>query len=96
MLQVNDLRTAYIEPSPSRAYSMKWNLNIQREVFGWAADIGYTGSRGVHLPIVERNMNTVIPEQQPDGTWIYPEGKPKLNPNFSTINTTDTWNADSY
>lgn len=95
-LQVNDLRTAYIEPEPPRAYSMKWNLNIQRELFGWAMDVGYTGSRGVHLPIVERNMNTVIPEKQADGRWIYPAGKPKLNPNFSTINTTDTWNADSY
>jgi hypothetical protein len=41
-------------------------------------------------------MNTVIPELQPDGTWIYPTGKQKLNPNFSTINTTDTWNTDSY
>jgi hypothetical protein len=96
LLQVSDLRTAYIEPEPARAYSMKWNLNIQREVFGWVTDIGYTGSRGVHLPQVERNMNTVIPEQQPDGTWVYPAGKPKLNTNFSTINTTDTWNSDSY
>jgi len=93
---VNDLRTSYIEPEPGRAYSMKWNLNIQREIHGWVGDIGYTGSRGVHLPQVERNMNTVIPEEQPDGTWIYPVGKPKLNTNFSTINTTDTWNTDSY
>jgi hypothetical protein len=96
LLQVSDLRTAYIEPKPGRAYSMKWNLNIQRDLFGWVADIGYTGSRGVHLPQVERNMNTVIPELQPNGTWVYPAGKPKLNTNFSTINTTDTWNTDSY
>jgi len=96
LLAVNDLRTSYIEPEPGRAYSMKWNLNIQREIHGWVGDIGYTGSRGVHLPQVERNMNTVIPEEQPDGTWIYPVGKPKLNTNFSTINTTDTWNTDSY
>ncbi len=95
-LQPSDLRTAYIEPEPARAYSMKWNLNIQRQLFGWFADVGYTASRGIHLPIVERNMNTVIPEQQADGTWIFPAGKPKLNPNFSTINTTDTWNGDSY
>jgi hypothetical protein len=47
LLQVNDLRTAYIEPKPGRAYSMKWNLNIQKEIHGWVADIGYTGSRGV-------------------------------------------------
>lgn len=96
LLKVDNLRTAYVEPSPPRAYSMKWNFNIQREMFGWLAEIGYTGSRGVHLPLVERNMNTVIPVKQADGTWVYPEGAQKLNPNFSTINTTDTWNADSY
>jgi hypothetical protein len=96
LLKVADLRTAYVEPEPARAYSMKWNLNIQRELWGWVADIGYTGSRGVHLPLVERNMNTVIPVKEADGTWVYPAGAQKLNPNFSSINTTDTWNADSY
>jgi hypothetical protein len=94
-LQVTNFRTAYIEPEPPRAYSMRWNLNIQRDIFGWLADIGYTGSRGVHLPLVERNMDSVIPVKQ-DGVWIYPAGKPKLNPNFGSINTSDTWNADSY
>jgi hypothetical protein len=95
-LQVTQFRTAYVQPDAPRAYSMKWNLNIQREIVGWLADIGYTGSRGVHLPLVERNMNTVIPVKQPNGVWGYPAGAQKLNPNFSAINTTDTWNADSY
>ena len=96
LLQVTQFRTAYVQPDPPRAYSMKWNLNIQREIAGWLADIGYTGARGVHLPLVERNMNTVIPVKQPNGQWVYPAGAQKLNPNFSAINTTDTWNADSY
>jgi hypothetical protein len=95
-LQVQDLRTAYVDPDPGRSYSMKWNMNIQREIGGVIAEVGYTGSRGVHLPLVERNMNVVMPVKSADGTWIVPANAPKLNPNFSTINTTDTWNADSY
>jgi len=95
MLQVTNLRTAYVDVNPGRSYSMKWNLDLQRQISGWVAEVGYTGSRGIHLPQVERNMNVVMPVLTPDG-WIVPAGAQKLNPNFSTINTTDTWNADSY
>jgi hypothetical protein len=56
--------------------------------------VGYAGTRGVHLPLVERNMNTVVPVQTPNG-WIYPQNGQVLNPNFASINTSDTWNADS-
>lgn len=94
-LQVQNFRTAYVQPNPPRAYSMKWNLNIQRDFGGWIADIGYTGSRGVHLPLVERNMDSVIPVKI-NGMWTYPAGSIKLNPNFGSINTSNTWNADSY
>ena len=96
LLQVGDLRTAYVDPDPGRSYSMKWNLDLQRDINGFVAEIGYTGSRGIHLPLVERNMNVVMPVQQPNGQWVVPSNGQKLNPNFSTINTTDTWNADSY
>jgi len=41
-------------------------------------------------------MDTVIPVRQSDGTWVYPNGAQKLNPNFGSINTSNTWNADSY
>jgi len=95
LLQVTNLRTAYVDVNPGRSYSMKWNLDVQRQIAGWVAEVGYTGSRGVHLPQVERNMNVVMPVLTPSG-WIVPAGAQKLNPNFSTINTTDTWNADSY
>ncbi|MEX2300567.1 MAG: TonB-dependent receptor [Bryobacterales bacterium] len=94
-MQIDTLRTAYIEPDPGRSYSTKWTFNIQREISGWIAEIGYSGSRGVHLPLVERNMNTVLPTETPEGV-IYPEDGVVLNPNFASINTTDTWNADSY
>jgi hypothetical protein len=95
LLQVTNLRTAYVDVNPGRSYSMKWNLHLQRQIGGWVAEVGYTGSRGIHLPQVERNMNVVMPVKTENG-WIVPAGAQKLNPNFSTINTTDTWNADSY
>src|SRR5262245_21966984 len=74
---------------------MQWNLDVQRQVSGRVAEIRYAGSRGIRLREVERYMDVVMPVQTPSG-WIVPAGAQKLNPNFSTINTTDTWNADSY
>lgn len=94
LIQAGLLRTAYVDVKPPRAYSMKWNFSIQRDVLGWLVEVGYTGSRGLHLPIVERNMNTVIPTQTPTG-WVFDPKGTVLNPNFASINTTDTWNADS-
>jgi len=95
LLQADGLRTAYVETNPPRAYSMKWNLDIQRDLWGWLGEVGYTGSRGVHLPLVERNMNTVVPVLTPTG-YAYPANGQVLNPNWGSINTSDTWNADSY
>jgi hypothetical protein len=95
LLSPDGLRTAYIEPTPGRAYSLKWNFDIQRDLWGYVAEIGYTGSRGVHLPLVERNMNTVVPIKTATG-YVYPVNGTVLNPNWGSINTSDTWNADSY
>lgn len=94
LIKAGALRTAYVDVNPPRAYSLKWNLNIQRDLWGWLTEVGYTASRGVHLPIVERNMNSVQPVQTPNGWKVDPNGS-LLNPNFATINTTDTWNGDS-
>lgn len=94
LLQAGPLRTAYVDVNPPRGYNLKWNFSIQRDVKGLLVDVGYTASRGLHLPIVERNMNTVIPVETPRG-WYFDPNAPVLNPNFATINTTDTWNADS-
>ena len=50
----------------------------------------------MNLPLVERNMNTVMPTSVGD-RWVYPSRATStvLNPNFSAINTTVTWNAES-
>ena len=94
LIQAGALRTAYVDVDPARGYSMKWNLSIQRQFGSWVTEVGYTGSRGTHLPIVERNMNARIPINTPNG-WVYDPNSTVLNPNFASINTTDTWNADS-
>ena len=96
LLGVQNLRTAWVDPNPPRAYRTQWNFDVQRQFGVWTAEVGYVGARGMNLPLVERNMNTVIPTKV-DGRWVYPPRATStvLNPNFSAINTTVTWNADS-
>ena len=95
-LSAQNLRTAWVDPNPPRAYRTQWNVDVQRQFGGWTAEVGYVGARGVNLPLVERNMNTVMPTRVGD-RWVYPPRAEStvLNPNFSAINTTITWNADS-
>ncbi len=96
LLGVQNLRTAWVDPNPPRAYRTQWNVDVQRQFGAWTADVGYVGARGMNLPLVERNMNTVIPRKV-DGRWVYEPRATStvLNPNFSAINTTVTWNANS-
>ena len=96
LLGVQNLRTAWVDPNPPRAYRTQWNVDVQRQIGAWTADVGYVGARGMNLPLVERNMNTVMPTNVGD-RWVYPPRATSrvLNPAFSAINTTVTWNADS-
>ena len=95
-LNSQNLRTAWVDPNPPRAYRTQWNVDVQRQIGGWTAEVGYVGARGANLPLVERNMNTVMPTRVGD-RWVYPSRATStvLNPNFSAINTTVTWNAES-
>lgn len=96
LISAGQLRTAYVDTAPGRAYNMQWNFNIQQRVGSWFATVGYVGSRGVHLVQVERNMNTVQPTRTAAGWFFLPTSQTqKLSPNFSSINTTDSWNGDS-
>jgi len=96
LLSARSLRTAYVDPNPKRAYRTQWNVNVQRQFGVWTAEVGYLGGRGYNLPLVERNMNTVMPTKVGD-RWVYPSRSTsqRLNENFSAINTTVTWNAIS-
>jgi hypothetical protein len=85
-----------VDPHPPRAYRTQWNIDVQQQLGGWTVDLGYVGAMGTNLPLVERNMNTVLPAKIGD-RWVYPPRATSqvLNPNFASINTTVSWNADS-
>jgi hypothetical protein len=76
----------YTDPNPPRAYKMQWNLNVQRELTpSTTITIAFTGSRGVHLVWHNAWINTVIPQNTPQG-FIFPANGTPLNPNFGRIN----------
>ncbi len=88
------LRTVYVQPNPSRPYKMEWNFNIQRDLGGnFVLTAGYVGSRGVHLPWRDNNMDTVLPTATSKG-YVYPVKGTTLNPGFGRIAGT-LFNADS-
>jgi hypothetical protein len=88
------LRTVYVQPNPSRSYKMEWNFNVQRDLGGnFVLTTGYVGSRGVHLPWRNNNMDTVLPTATSEG-YVYPVKGTVLNPGFGRIAGT-LFNADS-
>jgi hypothetical protein len=88
------LRYAYIQPNPPRSYDMEWNFNIQRSIApDTVLQVGYTGSRGVHLPYFTSNFDMVLPTLTPQG-YIWPVNGITLNPNVGEISGT-MWNSDS-
>ena len=51
LLTTPTLRYAYVQSNPPRSYYMEWNFNIQQNITpDTVLQVGYTGSRGVHLP----------------------------------------------
>ena len=94
LLTPSTLRYAYIQPNPPRSYDMEWNFNIQRSIApDTVLQVGYTGSRGVHLPNFTFNFDMVLPTMTPQG-YLWPMNGITLNPNVGQISGT-TWNADS-
>ena len=94
LLNTPTLRYAYIQPNPPRSYVMQWNFNIQQQLFkDTVLTVGYTGSRGVHLPYFVNDFDIVLPSSTPQG-WLWPVGGTRLNTNVGQISGT-LWNADS-
>ncbi|MGH9845066.1 MAG: TonB-dependent receptor domain-containing protein, partial [Blastocatellia bacterium] len=65
-------------------YTMQYNLNLQREIFGIVTSAAYVGSRGVNL-VGQGDINTAIPQIQPDGRSFFPAGSRRRNPNFDVV-----------
>jgi hypothetical protein len=94
LLTTPTLRYAYIQPHPPRSYDMEWNFNIQRDIArNTVLQVGYTGSRGVHLPYFTNDFDMVLPTLTPQG-YLWPVNGTRLNPNVGQISGT-MWNSDS-
>jgi hypothetical protein len=88
LLTVKTRQQTIIEQTPRRNYVMQWNLNTQRELLpNLTAMVGYVGSRGVHQPIQDDDMNNVTPTLTSAG-YLFPAvigSGDKINPNFGAI-----------
>ncbi len=84
-------RYGYIQQHPKPSYAMQWNLNVQRDLpLRLTGTIDYVGSRGLHEPYQDADMNIVLPTSSPQGyEWPTPKGSgTRLNTNFSDISST--------
>lgn len=82
------VRNRFIDPSPSRGYTMNWNVNVQREFAqGWTAFAGYVASRSLHLPISADDINLVQPTLTSSGL-LFPCVVANLGPGSGCWNTT--------
>jgi hypothetical protein len=94
LLTTPTLRYAYIQAVPPRSYDMEWNFSIQRNIArDTVLQVGYMGSRGVHLPYFTNNFDMVLPTLTPQG-YVWPVNGTPLNPKVGQISGT-TWNSDS-
>ncbi|MBI4447067.1 MAG: TonB-dependent receptor [Acidobacteria bacterium] len=77
-------------------YVMKWSLDIQRQLMAdTMVEVGYTGSRGVHLPLILNTMN--VPQAQlVDGRLFIPQGSPLLHPRLDRLRGAVTFSSSSY
>jgi Carboxypeptidase regulatory-like domain/TonB dependent receptor/TonB-dependent Receptor Plug Domain len=101
LLSIKELRTVYVEYKPHPAYTMQWNLNIQRQVTrNLTAAVAYVGSRSNHLPVAQGDLDVVplsLVTVAPDGHLLFPLGTPqRINPNFSEIDSTQWYGWDTY
>jgi hypothetical protein len=79
------LRSAYVQPKPSRNYVMNWNLNVQQSLPArLTMMVAYVGSHGVHNATPQEDLDTVTPTITPAGL-LYPVNGTRLNPNFGRI-----------
>jgi len=70
-------RAEFIQQNPKRSYVLQWNLAVQRQLSPTVIlEAGYTGSHGVHLPLIENDINTALPATVTSAgyTWPVPVG----------------------
>ncbi|HXJ41147.1 MAG TPA: TonB-dependent receptor, partial [Bryobacteraceae bacterium] len=66
-------RAEFIQQNPKRSYALQWNFAVQREITPTViAEVGYAGSHGVHLPLIENDINTVLPASVTSSGYFWP------------------------
>ena len=70
----------------NQPYVAQFQLRIEKQLGAdTVVQIGYAGSRGVHLMGFVTNINTTAPVTMPDGRLFFPANSPRLNPAFQQI-----------
>lgn len=91
-------RADFIQQNPKRSYVLEWSFSIQRQLTpSLLFEVGYSGSHGVHLPLVAGDINTVPPDEDtPQGyVWPTPRGSGvKPWPAWGTVNAV-MWEVSS-
>ncbi|MBI2822637.1 MAG: TonB-dependent receptor, partial [Acidobacteria bacterium] len=88
----------FIDINPAQPYSLKYNLNVQREIVpNLVVTLGYAGSRSVHVGR-QQNLNINQFQVLPDRRKFFPAGAQRFNPVFSSyafevFDTQATYNA---
>jgi hypothetical protein len=76
---------------PNQPYTVQDQLVVEHEFArNIVGQIGYAGSRGIHLMGGINNIDTPQPQILPDGQLYFSATAPLLNPAFSTINLRTT------
>ncbi len=86
------IRNRFIDTNPKRALVMNWNFNIERQFAGnWTANVGYVGSRSVHLSAAADDINLIQPTFVSGAGFVFPCNPTGLPlPNTCANNQTGT------
>jgi hypothetical protein len=72
-LAAGGLRADFIQQDPKRSYVLQWNVTVQRQLTpNLLFELGYSGSHGVHLPLIENDINTIAPASVNRSGYIWP------------------------
>ena len=79
-------RADFIEQNPRRSYVLQWHFSVQRQLTpSLLFEAGYTGSHGVHLPLLVGDVNAVPPAAATSQGYVWPM------PRGSGVNPWPTW-----
>jgi len=77
------VRNRFAQQNPKRADVLNWNIDIQRQlVTGLTLQVGYIGSRSIHLSETADDINLVQPSLISGVGYVFPLNGTKVDPNW--------------